>query len=129
MGVERTVIHCNRGLKHQVELAECLQAGMGGKISYSAATPADPTTFKPHSLGVKSAKSPLLRRSSARNTPPTSIDGQIGNRDRTTVSECSMTACSYCGSIEAVRRSSKGGIGAADRSPSHPFGDFDAEEA
>lgn len=41
MGDPRTVIHCNSRLAHQVELAECLRAGMGGEISYSADTEAD----------------------------------------------------------------------------------------
>lgn len=41
MGDGRTIIHCNRSLKHQVQLAHCLQSGMGGEISYCADTPAD----------------------------------------------------------------------------------------
>ncbi|RLB67680.1 MAG: hypothetical protein DRH08_03010 [Deltaproteobacteria bacterium] len=41
MGAKRTIIHCNGSLKHQVEIAGCLQAGMGGEISYKADTDAD----------------------------------------------------------------------------------------
>lgn len=42
MGAARKVIHCNRGLAHQVELAECLRAGIpGAEISYSPMTEAD----------------------------------------------------------------------------------------
>jgi len=41
MGIKRAVIHCNRSLSHQVELAECLHEGMGGEISYSPFTQAD----------------------------------------------------------------------------------------
>jgi len=40
MGKNGTVIHCNRSLRHQVELAECLQEGTDAEISYSVETPA-----------------------------------------------------------------------------------------
>ena len=46
MGVRSTVIHCNRGLAHQVDMARCLRdglsaKGMNAKVSYSADTSAD----------------------------------------------------------------------------------------
>ena len=46
MGARSTVIHCNRGLAHQVEMARCLRDGLNAKghkakISYSADDSAD----------------------------------------------------------------------------------------